>query len=95
MRLCVRVDVIQDGKGVTLDPLQSAADCGENLRSQDNLRTPPVVTPGLGQKRRFQFLADGVGFYRAGRMATRVGLRCIDAIRTTTAAFSFGRVPSS
>ena len=89
MRLCVRVVVLQDGKGVTLDPLQSASDCGENLRSQDNLRTPPVVTPGLGQKRRFQFLADGVGFYRAGRMATRVGLRCMDAIRTTNSRFFF------
>ena len=74
---------------MTLDPLQSAADCAAALRANSNIRDPPPTTPGLGAKRRFQFLADGVGFYRGGRMATRVGLRCMDAIRTTNSRFFF------
>ena len=81
--------VCQDGKGVTMDPLQTASDCGNVLRNKNNMRTPPPATPGLGSKRRFQFLADGVGFYRAGRMATRVGIRCMDAIWTTNSRFFF------
>ena len=80
-------EVTEDGKGCAIDPFQAASAAIRKARANNNYTEPTPARPG-----RMQWLCDGVGYFRGGRMACRCGVRIPDVKRRNNSKFYFSNV---
>lgn len=77
-------EVSEDGKGCSIDPIVAAQAAVDKARQNKNYDTSRPL--------RVQTLADGVGYFRGGRMATRVGVRIVNLCRAWNSKYYFSNV---
>ena len=81
------ISVTEDGKGASIDIISATSRAFQYARNNNNY-TPPSPQRGA----RAQILADGVCYYRMGRMATRFGTRVLGLKRWFNAKYYFANV---
>ena len=81
------ISVSEDGKGASIDIFAATSRAFQHARSNNN-----YIPPSAQRGARAQILADGVTYYRMGRMATRFGTRVLGLKRWFNAKYYFSNV---
>ena len=78
------LDISEDGKAASIDPIQAAGSAFAKAKSQNNYDSsrPP----------RLQTLGDGVGYFRGGIQATRFDVRVVNLLRNVNCKYYFSNV---
>ena len=78
--------VSADGKAANFHPIDLARESVVHARKADNFREAADCAPKVN---RVQLLCDALGFFKGGRMATRIGVRSMDLQRHHNSPYYF------
>ena len=80
------IEVSADGKAANFDPIDLSREAVTHARKANNFRQAKTTATKVN---RVQLLADALGFFKGGRMATRIGVRSMDLMRNHNSPYYY------